>query len=83
MISIVWVVLFFIWGVIRRYIIYSFSGAIIAFFSLIITRNSDAFFSCPARIETPFIVFLISTFSSAKAIDRFSAVFSASAKSLL
>ena len=62
--------------------VHSFFGAIITFFSLTIIRDSDAFFSCSAKIETLFIVSLISIFSSAKTIDRFSAVLSASAKSL-
>jgi hypothetical protein len=61
--------------------VYSLFGAIITSFSLAIIRDSDVFFSCPAKIEALSIVFPVSTFSSAKAVDRFSAVFSASARS--
>jgi hypothetical protein len=81
-IFIVWVVLFLILGVIRWHMVYSFFGVIIAFFSLAIIRDSDVFFSYPARIEARFVAFLASTLSSVRAIDRFSAALSASAKSL-
>jgi hypothetical protein len=43
---------------------YSFLSAIITSFFLAITRNSDAFFNYPARIETLSIAFPVSTFSS-------------------
>ena len=74
--------LFFIRGIIKRYIIYSFFGAIIASFFLAIVRDSDASFNCPARIKTFSIIFPASIFSSVRAIDRFFAALSASAKSL-
>jgi hypothetical protein len=60
---------------------YSFFGAIITSFSLAITRDSDIFFSCSVRIEALSIIFLASTLSPAKTVDRFSAVLSAFAKS--
>jgi hypothetical protein len=78
----VWVVLFFIPGVIRWHIVHSFFGVIIASSFLTITRDSDAFSSCPARIEALSIAFLVSTLSPIRAVDRFSAVLSAFAKSL-
>jgi hypothetical protein len=62
--------------------VHSFFGAIITFSSLVITRDSDVFFNCPAKIEALSVVSLVSTFSPVKAVDRFSAVLSASAKSL-
>jgi hypothetical protein len=62
--------------------VYSFLNIIIAFFSLAITRDSDISSSYPARIEALFVASLTSTLSPAKVIDRFSAVLSASAKSL-
>jgi hypothetical protein len=75
--------LFLILGIIRRHIVHSFFGTVAAFFSLAITRDSDAFFNYPAKIETLFIAFLTSTFNPARAVDRFSAVSSAFAKSLI
>jgi len=63
--------------------VYLFLNIIIAFFSLGIIRDKNAFFSCPARIEAFFIVFLVLTFSPARAVDRFFIVFSASARSLV
>jgi hypothetical protein len=68
---------------IRRHIIYLFFNVITASFSLIIIKNKDIFFSCPAKIETLFVIFLVLTFSPAKAVDRFSAIFSTSVKSLV
>ena len=62
---------------------YLFFGAIIASFSLIIIRDSDVSFSCPAKIEALSITFPASTLNPARAIDRFFAVLSASAKSFL
>jgi hypothetical protein len=62
--------------------IYSFFDVIIAFFFLSIIRDKDTFFNCPARIETFFIIFPTSTFSPARAVNRFSVIFSTSAKSL-
>jgi hypothetical protein len=70
-------------GIIRQYIIYSFFGVITAFSFLIIIRDKDTFFSCPARIEVLFVTFPALTFSSVRAIDRFFAVFSAFAKFLV
>jgi hypothetical protein len=62
--------------------VHSFFGAITVSFSLTIIRDNDIFSSCPARIEALFIAFLASTLSPVRAIDRFSVVLSASAKSL-
>jgi hypothetical protein len=62
---------------------HSFLCAIIISFSLAITRDNDIFFNYSARIETLFIVFPASTLSPAKVIDRFFAIFSIFAKSLL
>ena len=62
--------------------VYPVFGVIIAFSFLIIIRNRDASSSCPARIEALFIVFSAFMLSLIKAIDRFSVVFSASARSL-
>jgi hypothetical protein len=57
--------------------------SVIAVFSfLIITKDRNAFFSCLVKIETFSVVSPISMLSSARAVDRFSAVLSASAKSL-
>jgi hypothetical protein len=78
----VWVVLFFIPGVIRWHIVHSFFSAIIAFSFLIIIRNSNAFSSYPVRIEAFFVAFPVLTLSPVRIINRFSVVFSASAKSL-
>jgi hypothetical protein len=61
---------------------YSFLGVIIAFSFLDIIKNKDTFFSCPARIETFSITFSALTLSPARAVDKFSAILSASAKSL-
>jgi hypothetical protein len=61
---------------------YSFLGTIIASFFLAIIRNSDVFSSYSAKIEAFFIVSPASTLSPAKAVDRFFAVLSVSAKSL-
>jgi hypothetical protein len=63
--------------------VYSFFGAFIASFFLGIIRDKDAFFNYSARIEALSVTFLVSTFSSARTVDRFSAVFSAFIKSLL
>jgi hypothetical protein len=62
--------------------IYLIFDIIAASSSLAITRDKDAFFSCPARIETLFVVFPVFMLISVKAVDRFSAVLSASAKFL-
>jgi hypothetical protein len=74
-------VLFLVLGVTKWYIMHSFFGVIIVPFFLVIIRDSEIFFSCPVRIEVFSVVFLVSTFSPAKAIDRFFVVLSASAKS--
>jgi hypothetical protein len=63
--------------------VHSFFNAIAASSSLIIIRDNDVSSSCPARIEALSVAFPVLTFSPARAIDRFFAVFSASAKSLL
>jgi len=57
-------------------------GTIIASFFLVIIKNRNVFFSCPAKIEVLFIVFPVFMLNLAKAVDRFFAVLSASAKSL-
>jgi hypothetical protein len=62
--------------------VHSFFNTIAVFFSLAITRDSDISFNCPVRIEALSVAFPVSTFNPARAIDRFSAVLSASAKSL-
>jgi hypothetical protein len=54
----------------------------IAFFFLDIIKDKDTFSSYSARIEALFIIFLALTFSPVRVADRFSAVFSISAKSL-
>jgi hypothetical protein len=61
---------------------YSFFSVIIVFSSLAITRDSDASSNYPAKIEILSVASPASTLSPAKTVDRFSAVFSASAKSL-
>jgi hypothetical protein len=63
--------------------VHSFLGAVIISSSLTITRDKDASSSYPARIEAFFITSPASTLNPAKAIDRFSAVLSVSAKSFL
>ena len=62
--------------------IHSFFGAITVSSFLAITRNSDTFFNCPAKIEALFIASPAFTLSPARAVDRFSAVYSVSARSL-
>jgi hypothetical protein len=62
--------------------IYSFFGALITSFSLDIIRDKNVFFSCSVRIEILSIISSVSTLSPIKAVDRFFAVFSVSAKSL-
>jgi hypothetical protein len=61
--------------------IYLIFDAIAASFFLVITKDRDAFSNCPARIETLFIIFPASRLIPAKAVARFSAVCSASARS--
>ena len=61
--------------------VHSFFGATVISFSLIIIKDSDTSFSCPAKIEAFFVVSPISTLNPARAIDRFFAVLSAFAKS--
>ena len=62
---------------------HSIFNAITASFSLAIIKNKDAFSNCPAKIETLFVAFPASTLSPVRAVDRFSAVLSISAKSLI
>jgi hypothetical protein len=62
---------------------YPIFNAMIAFSSLTITKDRNIFSSCPARIETLSIVSPASMLNPAKAINRFFAVRSASARSLL
>jgi hypothetical protein len=78
----VWVVLFLVLGVIKWYMVHSFFGVTVIPFFLIIIRDSDISFNCPARIEALFIAFSVSIFSPAKAVDRFSVILSAFVKSL-
>jgi hypothetical protein len=66
--------------VVRRHIVYLFLNAIITFFSLAIIKDKDIFFSCPARIEALSVVSLVFIFNSARAVDRFFTVLSASVK---
>jgi hypothetical protein len=54
---------------------------ITAFSSLAIIRDKDAFFSCPAKIETLSVVFPVFMLIPVRAVDRFFAVFSAFARS--
>ena len=82
MIFIVWVSSFWTLRVIRRHIVYLTLSTIAAFSSLVITKDRDVFFSYPVRIETLSIAFPVFMLNSARAVDRFSAVFSVSAKSL-
>jgi hypothetical protein len=63
--------------------VYLILGAIIASFFLIITRDKDTFSSYPIRIETLSVAFSVFRLISARAVDRFSAVYSASVKSLI
>jgi hypothetical protein len=67
----------------KRHIVHSFLSTIIISFSLAITRDNDAFSNYPAKIEALSVAFPASTFSPAKTVDRFSAVLSTSAKSLV
>jgi hypothetical protein len=62
--------------------VHSILNTVITFFSLAIIRDKDVFSSCFASIEALSVAFLASTLSPARAADRFSAVISASAKSL-
>jgi hypothetical protein len=63
--------------------VYLTFGVIAISSSLIITRDKDAFFSYPARIEALSVAFPAFRLIPARAIDRFFAVLSASAKSLI
>jgi hypothetical protein len=56
---------------------------ITAFFFLAITKNKDASSNYPARIETLSVASPAFIFISARAVDRFSAVLSASARFLI
>jgi hypothetical protein len=62
---------------------YSFSVAFIASSSLGSIRDRDTFFNYPVKIEALSITFPVSTFSPVKTADRFFAVLSAFAKSLI
>jgi hypothetical protein len=62
--------------------VHSFFNAVITFFFIAITRDKDAFFNYPAKIETLSVVFLILMFNPARIVDRFFVVFSIFAKSL-
>jgi hypothetical protein len=61
--------------------VYLIFSALTIFSSLVIIRNRDIFFNCPARIETFSIAFSASRLAPVKAVDRFSAVYSVSARS--
>jgi hypothetical protein len=58
-------------------------GVIAASFSLVITKDKDASSNYPVKIEALSVASPISRLSSAKTVDKFSAVFSASTKSFL
>jgi hypothetical protein len=58
-------------------------NTIAAFFFLTIIRDRDASFNCFAKIKTFFITFSAFKLILAKAVDRFSAVFSVFAKSFI
>jgi hypothetical protein len=61
--------------------VYLILSAIAASFSLIIIRDRDISFNCPAKIETFSIAFSVFMLTPAKAVDRFFAVLSASVRS--
>jgi hypothetical protein len=63
--------------------IYLTFGAIAVFFFFVLPRDRDAFFSCLVRIDVFFVTFPASRLILVKAVDRFSAVFSAFVKSFL
>jgi hypothetical protein len=63
--------------------VYSFFSVTIVFFSLGIIRDKDASSNCSAKIEILSVIFPASTLSPARAVDRFSAILSASAKSFV
>ena len=62
--------------------VYPIFGIITVSSSLAIIKDRDVFFNYPARIEAFSVAFSIFMFNLARVIDRFSAVFSVSAKSL-
>jgi hypothetical protein len=62
--------------------VHSFFDAIITFFSLIIIKDSDAFFNYFIKIKILFIAFLASKLIPVNIVNRFPAVFSAFVKSL-
>ena len=62
---------------------YSFLSIISVSFFFNIIRDKDVFSSCPAKIETLSVTFLVLTLSPARAVDRFSAILSTFAKSLV
>jgi hypothetical protein len=63
--------------------VYSLLGTIIAFFSLTIIRDKDAFSNCSAKIKALSIAFSALILNPARAVDRYFAVLSVSAKSLI
>jgi hypothetical protein len=63
--------------------VHLFFGIMIAFFSLAIIRDRNIFSSCPISIEALSDTFLAFRLIFAKAVDKFLAVFSASARSLI
>jgi hypothetical protein len=62
---------------------YLIFNVIAASFSLAIIKDRDIFFSYPIRIEALSVAFSAFIFSLARAVDRFSAVYSVFARSLL
>jgi hypothetical protein len=62
--------------------VYLILSTIVTFFSLVITRDRDIFSNCLAKIEALFIAFSAFMFISARAVDRFFTILSASVKSL-
>ena len=61
--------------------VHSFFNTIVTSSSPAIARDKDIFFNCSISIETLSVAFPVLMLSPAKAIDKFSAILSASAKS--
>jgi hypothetical protein len=65
----------------KRHMVYLTLNIIVASSSLAIIKNSDVSSNCPAKIEALSVVFSAFRLIPARAVDRFSAVYSVSAKS--
>jgi hypothetical protein len=63
--------------------IYSLSDIPVIFSLLNSIRDNDTFFSCPVKIEARSITSPASTLNLVRIADRFSAIFSASSRSLI